>query len=104
MNRIDELLAQRKVIDEELAALKAQAESELEQAQERIATLAAVLGQPGRIPVRGEVKLAPRTREPIDETDFGNGIGEPREQTTSAQSFTDELAELRARSQARRRR
>lgn len=85
--------------DARIAELKELAIAELEQARQMVSKLESVLGKRQPIP-------APQARvlTAIDETDAGNGVGEVREQFDSAQDFTDELAELRARSQARRRR
>jgi hypothetical protein len=47
---------------------------------------------------------ATRPRSELDETDAGNGVREPREENHSAQSFVDELASLRERTQMKRRR
>lgn len=106
MSRIDELLQQREMIDAELQLLRGEAVSELEAAKAKVEQLEAKLGTVFKLAHQpsGEVRMQHRETQPIDETDAGNGIGEQRDSDGSAQSFNDELAELRARSQARRRR
>lgn len=102
MSRIDELLQQRAAIDAELKIEQGKAEQELEQAKSRLEAIKMALKLTHTS--TGEVKFKEKTFDPIDETDAGMGIPEPRETAADAQSFTNELAELRARSQARRRR
>lgn len=105
MTRIDELLQQRAAIDAELRSLHTDAKAELEQAQKRLELIASALSteMANRSAVVAKQSEKLRPPSPLDETDAGNGIPETMNYTT-AEDFTDELAELRARSQARRRR
>jgi hypothetical protein len=103
--RIEALQAQRDQltsdIDREIEGLKAQALVELEAMRTQLTKFETVLS----------VKVAPReqraparaTRSEIDETDAGNGVRESQD-NMSAADFRDELAELRERTQAKRRR
>lgn len=50
------------------------------------------------------VRQSARAPSPLDETDAGMGVREPRDEGGSAKSFQDELAELRERTQQKRRR
>ncbi len=90
-----------------LAAQRQADEAELAATEQRAAKLREKLGvkflgpQPPRVAVEGSSK---REILPIDETDAGNGIREAREENSSAQSFNDELAALRERTQMKRRR
>lgn len=89
---------------EELLAQQRQADSdELNQLEMRAMKLREKLGFiEAPPPVRPPA--AQRVANPLDETDAGMGVREPRDDNVSAQSFTDELAELRERTQAKRRR
>lgn len=103
--RIDELQKQRAQvnadIDREIEGLKAKALHELDGLRSRLAQFESILN----------VQVAPReqraparvVRSEIDETDAGNGVGEV-DDNVSAASFIDELAMLRERTQAKRRR
>jgi NAD(P)H-dependent FMN reductase len=96
MSRIDELLQQRAAIDAELAELKAQAERDLAAMQDKLREISQAMGAQTK-----PRPVVPRESTPLDETDAGNGVREADNYTT-AEDFTDELAELRARSLARR--
>jgi hypothetical protein len=110
---IDAKLAQELCDEcEELVSLVKEARrladvEELQAALAKVATLQERLGvkylgpQAPKVAVEGSSK---REILPIDETDAGQGVREARDEGTSAQSFQDELAELRARTQAKRRR
>jgi hypothetical protein len=105
LDRIEVLQAQRAQlnsdIDREIEGLKAQALVDLEAMRTQMSKYETALN----------VKLAPReqrapsraSRTEIDETDAGNGIRETQD-NMSADDFRDELAELRERTQAKRRR
>lgn len=106
MNRIDELLQQREMIDAELRQLRTEAMTDLEEAQMIVDQFDKAIGSIVSQSITNAPRIAPQDMPnlPLSETDAGNGIGEQRDSDGSAQSFNDELAELRARSQARRRR
>lgn len=94
---LDELLAQRESIDQQIEALRADAIKKAQEAQALIASIDEKLGKKTVAP------LAPRpSRTPEDETDYGNGVGSDSETGNSAQSFQDELAELRRRTREKR--
>lgn len=103
--RIETLEAQRAQvnsdIDREIEEIKAQAMQELAEMRAKLSKLETVLKVPSQT-------IAPRVaaqaaRSELDETDAGNGIREVQE-NVSASDFRDELAELRERTQAKRRR
>lgn len=98
-DRILELLQQRDAIDEELTQLRAEAENELAQMQELVARM----GGKQMKPVQAKPVTVSPVADPISETDWGNGIG-GREPEMSREDFQDELAEIRERSAAKRRR
>lgn len=103
--RIEALQAQRAQlnsdIDREIEGLKAQALMELEAMRAQLTKFETVLSV--KVAPR-EQRVAPRpTRTELDETDAGNGIRETQD-NMSADDFRDELAELRERTQAKRRR
>lgn len=77
--------------------------AELQAALERVNALQARLGVTAPPTVRPPANTQ-RVLSEIDETDAGQGIREPREEGGSAQSFQDELAALRERTQMKRRR
>lgn len=89
------------------ADLKASAERELQIAEERVAQLRKRLGKDSPPPVRPPMPAQSATHvigAPFErgETDFDNGIGSDDEES-DRQSFTQELAQLRARGVAKRR-
>lgn len=94
---VENILAEQRQADErELEGILARAAK----LQEKLGVK--ILGpQPPRVGLEGSRKTEIL---PIDETDAGNGIREPRDEGGSAQSFQDELAALRERTQAKRRR
>lgn len=101
---LDELAAECSDTAEELREVKRKAdEAELAAAEARVADLRAMLSIKQS---QNVARLSEATRQPsaLDETDAGNGIGEPRETGGSAESFLDELASLRERTQEKRRR
>jgi hypothetical protein len=103
LEQIQALEAQREQlnadIDKQLAGLRAQGLQEMQKMQQSLTELQLAL----RVaPVTRET-VPPRSRAEIDETDAGNGMREI-EENMSAQSFKDELAVLRERTQMRRRR
>jgi hypothetical protein len=104
---IAELLKKRTAIDVELEVLRGDAERRLQAAQADMDALATALSATQVFgverPMHQPQPKRPRGREPIDETDAGNGVREI-EENHSAQSFKDELAELRERTQMKRRR
>lgn len=71
--------------------------AELQEALARVNALQSRLGQSRPAPQRV-------VRSEIDETDAGMGVREPRDDGGNAQSFQDELASLRERTQEKRRR
>lgn len=93
---MEDLLAQQRQADE----------AELAAAEARVAALRVKLNLERSQAIAAEsVATAPaRSRTELDETDAGMGVREPREESMSAQSFTDELAALRERTQQKRRR
>lgn len=105
LRRIEELEKQRAQlnadIDREVEGLKAKALQDLESMRAQMAAFESVL----KVPVAPQVQRAApqRERTPLDDTDAGNGIREAREDYDSAQDFRDELAELRERTAAKRR-
>lgn len=105
LDRIQALEAQRAQlnadIDREIESLKAQALTELEAMREQLAKFETVLSV--KVTPREQRAPAKVVRSEIDETDAGNGIREVQE-NVSAGDFRDELAALRERTQAKRRR
>jgi hypothetical protein len=103
--RIEALQAQRAQlnsdIDREIEGLKAQALVDLEAMRSQVSKYEAALNV--KLPPREQRAPARATRSEIDETDAGNGIRETND-NMSADDFRDELAELRERTQAKRRR
>lgn len=110
---IDAKLAQELCDEcEELVSLVKEARrladvEELQAALTKVAVLQERLGvkylgpQPPRVGLEGSRK---NEVIPMDETDAGQGVREPRDEGGSAESFLDELASLRERTQAKRRR
>lgn len=91
-------------IDKQLEGLRAQALQELEVMQRTVAELSSALSMPvSPVPKSRLTEMRARVADPMDETDAGNGVREI-EENHSAQSFKDELADLRSRTQAKRRR
>lgn len=90
---VEELLAEQRQAD--IAAL-----GDYEQ---RCAKLREKLGMTAPPPIRPSIS-ASADSSPLDETDAGMGVREPRDEGVSAQSFVDELASLRERTQEKRRR
>lgn len=103
--RIEVLEAQRAQvngdIDREIESLKAQALVELEAMRTQMSKYETALNVKGA--PREQRASARPIRSEIDETDAGNGIRETQD-NMSAADFRDELAELRERTQAKRRR
>lgn len=103
--RVQELEKQRAQlnadIDREIEGLKAQAMSELEAMRAQLSQFETVLNV--KVTPREQRSPAKVERSEIDETDAGNGVREVQE-NVSASDFRDELAELRERTQAKRRR
>jgi len=85
--------------DAQIAALKGEAQRELEEARARVQALESVLGAQ-----KTPEQPKPQKINPYAGTDFGDGVGGRGERVTSAQAFRDELAELRERGAAKRRR
>jgi hypothetical protein len=103
--RIEALEAKRAQIngdiDREIEGLKAQAMQELAEMRAKLSKLETVLKVPS--PTIAPRVAAQAARSELDETDAGNGVREISD-NVSAADFRDELAELRERTQAKRRR
>lgn len=87
--------------DERLSGLTLAAECELAEAERKVKAIQSALY--GDDFVQKPKRPAPIPANPISETDAGNGIRETQD-NMSAADFRDELAELRERTQAKRRR
>jgi hypothetical protein len=104
---IDAKLAQELCDEcEELVSLVKEARrladiAELQEALAKVSALQLRLGQTTK--PQPESRVA-SVRTELDETDAGQGIREPRDEGGSAQSFVEELASLRERTQEKRRR
>lgn len=88
-------------IDREIEGLRVTALQELEQLRGQLASFESVL----KVPPMPREQRKPAKPEPNewDQTDAGQGIGEETN-NTSAESFKEELAMLRERTQEKRRR
>lgn len=107
LKRIQELQAQRAQlcadIDREIDGLKAKALAEVDAMKATLAQYQTALGGNVYVAAQPDHKAIIRPHADIDETDAGAGVAEI-ENNVSANSFKDELTELRNRNMARRRR
>jgi hypothetical protein len=102
LEQIQALEAQREQlnadIDKQLSVLRLRGLEEMQMMERSLAAIRSALGVGTKT-----LAVLPEPRTEIDETDAGNGMREI-EENMSAQSFKDELAVLRERTQMKRNR